>query len=158
VSEYEAKHGKDALVFISTGLFWNCHTHDYPKWREFSTLCGINSVFGLQNAKTPILLRRSMITARQLGYKTPKIMKLELANRKDQKPLTAQQMRDSLDILEAAGNPPLIQRCLASRTNMYFSTGNTHQELQDAVKKIIVARAKIRVLREHDRKVFQGQS
>jgi hypothetical protein len=91
-------------------------------------------------------VRRSLVIARQLGYKSPAVM--EAGRRPDQKPLTIQQLRDSLDALEARD---LIHRCQASPRNVYFSTWTTADELRAAVKAIVEKKSKVQELREIDR-------
>jgi hypothetical protein len=147
----DAKHGLGPLVFISSELFWSCHNEDSPTFRDFSVLCGVNSIIGFR--KTPVLIRRGMVIARQLGYKSPAVMAAELQNRKDQRPLTPQQLRDTLDRLESR---ELIHRCQASRRNVYFSTVTPWEELQKAVKEVVAHKRKVQLRRELDRAALSG--
>jgi hypothetical protein len=129
INEHQSKFGVSPLVFVSAELFWGCYNEQEPTFREFSTLCGINSIVGLK--KRPVLIRRSMILARQLGYKSPAVHKAAI--RENQKPLTVQQLRDTLDKLESRD---LIARFSCGHSNIYFSTGMSYEELQTAVAQI----------------------
>ena len=155
VAEHERKHGKDPLVFIAAELFWSCHDDNQDfSFREFSTACAVNSVIGFK--KTPVIIRRSMIQARQLGYKTPLVMAAELpeANRKrpdKRKPLSVQQLRDTLDNLEKRD---LFRRCQPGRRTVYFSTTLDLAELRAAVKERVEKRSKVQLRRQLDREMF----
>ena len=98
IDEHQAAYGTDPLVFVSTELFWMCHNDGEPSYRDFTLLCGINSMVGLR--ETPVLIRRVMLQARQLGYKSPTVMRAANPNAT---PLTVQQLRDALDRLELRG-------------------------------------------------------
>jgi len=66
VDEHQRKHGTDPLVFIAAELFWSCNDDNQDfSFRGFSTACAVNSVIGFK--KTPVIIRRAMIIARQLG-------------------------------------------------------------------------------------------
>lgn len=158
----EAKHGASPLVFISSEMF-----NLYPSslnFREFSTLCGINSIIGVQRSRLPVIIRRSLIQARQMGYKSPAVMRDELAaanrtkhTRTDRQPLSVQQLRGVLDCLEMRS---LITRCQPkprSRT-VYFSTGLDPSELRDAVKRITDCKRTVKQNRLADWKFFSNQS
>jgi hypothetical protein len=155
VGEHERKHGKDPLVFIAAELFWSCHDDNQDfSFREFSTACAVNSVIGFK--KTPVIIRRAMIIARQLGYKTPQVMASELAeaNRKrpdKRKPLSVQQLRDTLDNLEKRD---LFRRCQPGRRTVYFSTSLDLTELRTAVKERVEKRSKVQLRRQLDREMF----
>lgn len=138
IAEHEAKYGASPLVFISSDLLWGCKNVDFPTYREFSTLCAINSITGMKR-DSPVLIRRQMIIARQMGYKTPKVMQAEQPTFADgRKPLSTQPLRDTLDALEGRS---LISRCQASPRNVYFSTGMTYPELKAAVDAIKLKRS-----------------
>jgi hypothetical protein len=147
----ERLYGPGPLVFISTELFWECRDRDEPTYREFTTLCGINSIIGFK--KTPVLIRRGMVIARQLGFKTPAVMEAELKKNPALKPLTTQQLRNTLDHLEARD---LLRRCQATRTCVYFSTTMPDEELRAAVKGIRQKKDAIRFRREVDRQLLAG--
>ena len=155
VGEHERKHGKDPLVFIAAELFWSCNDDNQDfSFREFSTACAVNSVIGFK--KSPVIIRRAMIIARQLGYKTPQVMAAELpeANRKrpdKRKPLSVQQLRDTLDNLEKRD---LFRRCQPGRRTVYFSTTLDLAELRAAVKERVEKRSKVQLQRQHDREMF----
>lgn len=132
VSYREGRYGRDPLVFIATDLFWGCHDRDDPCYRDFTAICAINSIVGFK--KFPVLIRRSMITARQLGFKTPAIMAAELGTQPKLSaphPLTTRQLRTTLNHLEQMD---LIRRYQASRTCVYFSTTLAYDELKKAVQ------------------------
>ncbi len=144
--EYESTHGPSPMVFISANLFWGCHNHNEPTYRDWSTLCAVNSVVGFK--RKPVLIRRAMIIARQLGHKTPAILQAELRSRKDQTPLTTHQLRDCLDQLEEAG---FISRYQASPRRVFFSTATDYDQLGQAVKKSESERRQVQVRREAER-------
>jgi hypothetical protein len=155
VGEHERKHGRDAVVFIAAELLWSCNDDNQDfSFREFSTACAVNSVIGFK--KTPVIIRRAMIIARQLGYKTPQDMAAELpeANRKrpdKRKPLSIQQLRDTLDNLERRD---LLRRCQPSRRTVYFSTILDRTELCAAVKERVEKWSKVQLRRQLDREMF----
>lgn len=155
VDEHQRKHGTDPLVFIAAELFWSCNDDNQDfSFREFSTACAVNSVIGFK--KTPVLIRRSMIIARQLGYKTPQVMAAELpeANRKrpdKRKQLSIQQLRDTLDNLERRD---LFRRCQTSRRTVYFSTTLNRTELLAAAKERVEKKNKLQKLRQQEREIF----
>lgn len=146
INAHENLYGKSPLVFISSELLWGCHDRDEPSFRDFSTICAINSIIGFK--KSPVLVRRGLIIARQLGYKTPAVMQAELKKRKDQKPLTVQQLRDTLDRLETR---ELICRYQASRRNVYFSTTIGYDDLKNSVTELKAKQNKVAIRRELER-------
>jgi hypothetical protein len=154
IEQMRSKHGTDAMVFISSELFWGCRDRREPTYREFSTLCAINSIIGFK--KFPIIIRRGMVIARQLGFKSPDVMAAELKarSRPGPGPLTTQQLRDTLDRLESK---ELMRRCQATRRDTYCSTTLTYEELRDGVQKIQAEKAKIRLRREADRALFSQE-
>ena len=151
VDEHQRKHGTDPLVFIAAELFWSCYDDNQDfSFREFSTACAVNSVIGFK--KTPVLIRRSMIIARQLGYKTPQVMAAELAAKgAKRKPLSIQQLRDTLDNLERRD---LFRRCQTSRRTVYFSTTLDRTELLAAAKERVEKKNKLQKLRQQEREMF----
>jgi hypothetical protein len=155
IDQMHRKYGPDPLVFISTELFWGCHDRDEPTYREFSTLCAVNSVVGFK--KFPVIVRREMIIARRLGFKSTLVMKSELRKRAKKDKLTVRQVRDTLDRLESRD---LIVRCQASRRNVYFGNPSvlTADELRDYVKKIVEGKARVKQRRDIDRATFEGQN
>ena len=150
ISEREFKHGRDPLVFIASGIFWSCHDDAGLSYREFSTACAVNSIIGFK--KTPVLIRRAMIIARQLGYKTPQVMAAELTtDPAKRQPLSVQRLRDTLDNLERRD---LFRRCQAGRRTVYFSTTLDAEQLRQAVKELKERNIKVRLRRELDRATF----
>ena len=101
-----------------------------------------------------MIIRRTMIQARQLGYKTPKALSAEIKELNEKrKPLTTQQLRDTLDNLETRS---LIFRCQPGRRTVYFSTTLKGTELIDAVKLLVGRRKKVQKLRQKDREIFKN--
>jgi hypothetical protein len=162
VAVHERKHGTDPLVFIAAELFWSCHNDQDFSFREFSTACAVNSVIGFK--KTPVIIRRAMIIARQLGYKTPAVMAAELViprrhdfdnpplpKSKRRQSLSVQQLRDTLDNLERRD---LFRRCQTSRRTVYFSTILDRTELLAAAKERIEKKNKLQKLRQQEREMF----
>jgi hypothetical protein len=153
IQAHEARYEKDPLVFISTELLWKCKDDSLP-YRDFSTLAAVNSIIG--HKSTPVLIRRELIRARQLGFKKPSVMAAEIERMKKKAPppvpLTTQQLRDTLDRLEKG---ELIMRCQASKTRVYFQGWRCGdiQEFREAVKRIVDEyRNVIMARREIDRK------
>ncbi len=146
-ADYEGVHGPDASVFVSTSLYWYCKEGKLS-FRLFSTLCAINSICSYKT--TPVLIRRDMIAARQLGYKSPAVMQTELKKKRalPQVPLTTQQLRDTLDTLEESD---LIKRCSYGQSNTYYSTVLTYEQLKAAVDEIRKKTSKIKERRNHER-------
>jgi len=147
VARIESTHGPSPLVFVAAELLWGCHNSDSPSFREFSVLCAVNSVIGFK--KSPVLIRRQMLIARQLGYKSPAVMLAEI--RPDQKPLTTQELRTILDRLETR---ELVFRCWASPRNVYFSNTLKPDELRKAVQERRENRNKVKLRRDIDRETF----
>lgn len=152
-SNLELRYGRSPLVFIASRLFWGCHNNGRPSYRDFSTLCAVNSVTGFK--KTPVLIRRVMVTARQLGYKTPAVMMAELPHRKDQRPMSTGELRGTLDRLECT---ELLSRCQASPRNVYFSTTLSPEELRKQVEGIVTRKGKVQLRRELDRAAMQPRT
>jgi hypothetical protein len=160
---HEHKHGTDPLVFVAAELFWSCHNDQDFSFREFSTLCAVNSVIGFK--KTPVIIRRAMIIARQLGYKTPQVMAAEIMQsrgrrgdfdnpapqKSKRRPLSVQQLRDTLDNLEKRD---LFRRCQPGRRTVYFSTTLDLTELRAAVKERVEKKSKVQMRRQLDREMF----
>jgi hypothetical protein len=152
VAEHERKHGSDPLVFIAAELLWSCHNDQDFSFRDFSTTCAVNSMIGFK--RTPVLIRRAMIIARQLGYKTPKVMSSELtAKSVKRQPLSVQQLRDTLDNLERRD---LFRRCQASPRTVYFSTTLDRTELLAAVKERVEKWSKLQKFRQQEREMFSN--
>lgn len=151
VNAYTKQHGSSPLVFISCELFWKCYNKEGLTYRQFSTMCAINSVIGFKSS--PVLIRRCMIIARQLGYKSPVELRGEIARGVALKPLTTQQLRDTLDWLESK---ELIARCQASFRDVYFSNGKDKDQFRADVKALVEKRNAIRTKRETDRGVMMG--
>ena len=157
VGQHERKHGTDPLVFVAAELFWSCHNDQDFSFREFSTTCAVNSINGFK--KTPVIIRRSMIQARQLGYKTPAVMTAEIKTspqspvkgKQYRKPLSTQQLRDTLDNLEGRD---LFRRCQPGRRTVYFSTTLDLAELRAAVKERVEKRSKVQLRRQTDLEMF----
>jgi hypothetical protein len=103
-----------------------------------------------------VLIRRAMIIARQLGYKTPQVMASELtAKNVKRQPLSVQQLRDTLDNLERRD---LFRRCQTSRRVVYFSTTLDRTELLAAAKERVEKKSKLQKLRQQEREMFTKPS
>ena len=156
VEGHEHAHGAGPLVFIGSQILWECMKGEF-KWRDFTVLCSINSIIGRK--KTPVLIRRSMITARQMGYKSPRVMDAELAPPSRQCParqqLTPKELRTSLDRLEKRG---LFVRCQTSMRSVYFAKGITREELRRQLLGKMRGKQSLQSVRDEDRALFQGQS
>ncbi|GEM_PF-1894183 len=149
-SDFEARHGRDALVMISTKIFGECHNEGDPPYRMFATLSAVLSVIGSKTK--PTLIVRAMVRARQLGYKTPQVMAAEISKRTDgTAPLSEQQIRDALDWLELRG---LIVRTQANRRHVYFSTTDDHETLIARVKAMNEAADKVASARQRERELL----
>ena len=85
VSEYTRKHGADAVCRMRRDLLFKVRDGQMT-WRDFSTLAAVYSIIG--GKPFPVLVYRSMLQARQLGFKSPAIMAIELAGRDDVEALT----------------------------------------------------------------------
>jgi hypothetical protein len=123
IEAYTRRHGRDAVVRIKTDVWFSCYKEQMT-WRDFSTLAGLYSIIG--GKPYPVIVYRSMLQARQLGFKSPAIMADELKRRKDLKPLTEDQIRYTLDSLECAG---WFARMQASPRRVYFSHRMTREEM-----------------------------
>jgi hypothetical protein len=143
VREFESRHGPDTLVFISTQLLWRSVEDDDPPYEEFTLLAAVNSVLGLKGKVRTI--GREMLTARQLGYRTPEIMEVERTLRPGRAPLTPSQLRTRLDRLEGRG---LLFRCNANgrgkTRSVVFSTSGTFEDLVQYVKGRLRKRQELR--------------
>jgi hypothetical protein len=124
VGRHASAHGRDATVRIKKDLLFDVRDGGIS-WRDFSTLCAVYSLIGAK--PYPVLIHRSMVIARQLGFKSPAIMNSELPARDDLTPLTEKQVRLTLDSLEIAG---WFARIQASRRCVYFSHRLTREEME----------------------------
>ncbi len=155
VRKHEAVHGAGPLVFIGAKLLWECLKGEF-KWKDFTTLCAVNSIIGRK--KTPVLIRRSLITARQMGFKTPVVMNLELPKLDPKKPhrepLTTKELRLCLDRLETR---KLFVRCQVGMRRVYFGKGITREELRHLLRGMMSRKPSLQSIRAEDRKLFSGQ-
>ena len=122
-------------------LVWDCINGGGITYRELSVLAGVYSVIG--SKAYPVIVRRDMIAARQLGYASPQMLIGEagqkmLSERVDKAtPLSASQIRSTLDVLEAKG---LFVRVAAAKRSTYFSHRMTREEMTSKLLHNITAR------------------
>jgi hypothetical protein len=140
IQAHEKKHGADVQVRIRTDIFWDAKS-GANSYREFAILCGLFSCIG--NNAGAVCARIEMIGARAMGYKSPAIMGVELAKRKDKaKPFTRSQIRTTLDKLHAL---QFFSRCypgdardpLQRSRDTFYSNRLSNEQLGGAVLKRI---------------------
>lgn len=151
---HERYQGTMPLVFIAADLLWSCNREELS-YREFSVLCALNSIIGFKTS--PIQICRPTIIARQLGYKTPALMKAahERGLSGVLRPSTEKQIRIALDNLE---NRSLIARYQSSRTVVYFSTTLNYEDLKKAVAGLVERKSKVQNRRQSERQLFEVQA
>ncbi len=140
-----ARHGRDAVCRMRHDLVFKTMNGGMT-WRDFSTLAAVYSVIG--DKDFPVLIRRTLIQARQAGYKSPAVMKTENA-----KPLTLDQIRYTLDSLENAG---CFCRIQASRKCVYFTHRMTRKAATEALTRKAIVKARTVANRSLDRQ-FQSE-
>lgn len=114
-------HGEPAMLSVATELLWECNSKTGISYRDFTTMCAVNSIVGAK--QYPSLVRRDLIRARQAGFKTAKMsdtMRAQCGKKEFREPLTESELRTTLDALERKG---LITRCAASKRKTYFMLG-----------------------------------
>jgi hypothetical protein len=148
VHQYERKHGRDAVCRMRRDLLFSVRDGGMT-WRDFSTLAAVYSIIG--GKPFPVLVHRSMIQARGLGYKSPSIMQAEIAGRDDVSPLTEKQIRLTLDSLECAG---WFARVQASARKVYFSNRMTRDDMIAHLEKSATAQGRAINNRMRDRAVM----
>jgi len=147
---FTSKHGRDAEVRIKTTAAIDC-LNGRMTWRDFSTLAALYSIIGVK--PYPVQVHRSMIQARQLGFKSPSIMRAVLEQQKDLRPLTVNQIRYTLDSLECAG---WFARVQASPRKVFYSHRMTRDEIKTKLLKKHQALGRARKHRTDDR-AFQAE-
>jgi len=147
---FTSEHGRDAEVRIKTTVALDC-LNGRMTWRDFSTLAALYSIIGVK--PYPVQVHRSMIQARQLGFKSPSIMRAVLEQQKDLRPLTVNQIRYTLDSLENAG---WFARVQASRRKVFYSHRMTRDEIKTYLLKKHQALGRARKHRTDDR-AFQAE-
>ncbi len=145
VRSYTAKHGRDAVCRLRDDLLFKARDGGM-KWRDFSTLAAVYSIIG--GKPFPVLLYRSQIRARQLGFKSAAIMESVIADRPDLgPPLTEKQIRYTLDSLECAG---WFARVQGSKRKVYFSNRLTREQMIEGLEKSAKAQGRAKLHRRQD--------
>src|SRR5216683_2099187 len=67
VCQWERRYGRDALVRIGTVLLWEVHDGTGLSYREFSVLCGLNSIIGKRRF-VPKRITEPSIRLRAAGF------------------------------------------------------------------------------------------
>jgi hypothetical protein len=114
-------HGAVVMLTVAVEFLWECLKGEQPGYRDFCTLCAVNSIIGTKDY--PSLVRRELIRVRQIGFKTRKVLDFTMrvsGKKAIREMLTDSELRTSLDRLELKG---LITRCAASPRNTYFQRG-----------------------------------
>jgi hypothetical protein len=143
-----ARHGRDAVCRMRMDAVLEAMTGSMT-WRDFSVLAAVFSVIGWK--PFPVLVHRSMIRARGLGYKSPSVMQAELVGRNDVQPLTEKQIRLTLDSLESSG---WFARVQASARKVYFSNRMTRDAVIAHLEKSATAQGRAINNRMRDRAVM----
>jgi hypothetical protein len=129
--QFEREHGRDAEARIARGLVFEARDKQGISYREFAVLCAIYSCIG--GKQYPVRITRQMIQCRMLGYKSPDVMRSEIANRLDgAKPLTLRQINYTVDALHER---QFFARARANRRQTFFSNRMTQDELESALIK-----------------------
>ncbi len=116
ISEFEKRHGRDALLRIKKGWVFDARDGKGLSYRELSVLCAIYSVIG---DKELCRVTRERIRQRALGYRSAAIMAAELPNRLDkQSPLTERQLRNTIERLH---QNKFFARATFARRITYYS-------------------------------------
>jgi hypothetical protein len=132
-TDFEAKHGADALVRIKAELASEACEHEETEggcggftYDQFSALAAIRSVIGTK--RHPVCIRRDFIRCRMLGYKASSVMLAELGARTDQaKPRADHQIKYLLRILEKRR---FFLRASLNKRQTFFAIGMTPEALR----------------------------
>jgi len=155
IQQMESLHGTSPFVRIKTGFVWQAvnkarePSSNGMSWRELSVLCAVYAILG---NKGYMRICRDRIIAASLGYKSAKVMCSHMPYRKDKaEPLTVNQLRATLDLLEAEG---LFCRIHSSPRKTYFSNRMERDKLEEVVLKKETSRAiRLNQNRANDRKL-----
>ncbi|MDB6064064.1 MAG: hypothetical protein JWR26_272 [Pedosphaera sp.] len=128
---FEAVHGRDTTVRIKAQFLWDAKDAGRMNYREFCFLCAVYSCIGANHG--PVRVFRESIRARSLGYKSPKIMKIEYPTRSDGAEIpTEWGVRSMMNKLHELG---FFSRCHPSRRQTFVSNKLSDEELRAAVLK-----------------------
>lgn len=143
------RFGAFPLVRLRGDLLWETIKNSMS-YRDMAVLCAVFSVVGAKAG--PVRITRETIIARAMGYKRPQDMtETELNARTDKaKPLTADQVRWTLDRMEARS---LFARVQVSRRVTVFSHRLDRKALAEAAAKHFGRPDVLRVNRANDREL-----
>lgn len=146
----QANHGRFPLVRIRADLLWDTIHGEMP-YRNFAVLCGVYSVIGAK--KYPARITRDRIRAGAMGYKNVAMMTSDVLKQRQDgaQPLTIDQLRHTLDVLETAS---CFARVQFSPRRVYFSHRMTREEMS---KQLVTSKARrdtvVRANRAADREL-----
>jgi hypothetical protein len=121
---FEDVHGRDVNVRIATNLLWDTINNKFS-YREFSVLCAVYSCIG--NKTCPVLITRSQIQCRQLGYKSQAVISDRSLERTDGAiPLSFRQINYTLNALHERG---FFSRARANMRQTYYSNKLNKDEI-----------------------------
>ena len=128
-NQFQAQYGRDAEVRIRKGLVFEARDKTGISYREFAMLCAVLSCIGAK--KYQVRITRQAIQCRMLGYKSPSIMRTEIAKQQDgAKPLTLRQINYTLDKLHER---QFFARGRANKRQTFYSIRMTQGQLENAL-------------------------
>jgi len=100
IRKMENQYGRFPVVRMRNDFVWDV-IHGRMEYRDFAVLVGVYSVIGAKDF--PVRIIRQRIIAAAMGYKSPSMMTPEVLKAREDKaqPLTENQLRCTLDGLEA---------------------------------------------------------
>jgi hypothetical protein len=120
IKDWEGKYnGRHPDVRIKTKYLWEVRDGAGMTYREFQFLCAVYCIIG--GKEYPVLITRTRIMAAAFGHKSPKTLPRKI-------PITTDQLRYTLDTLEAQGH---FARCQASKRKVYFSHRLTRDQMRE---------------------------
>ena len=141
---FQTNHGNDVQVRLKTGLVFEARDDEGISYRELSILSAVYSCIGANDK--PVRITKDTVQARMLGYKSAKVMKAEIPNRKDNaKPLTHRQIGYTLDSLDQR---KFYARARPNERQTYFSHRLTVDEMSDELFKRKTANARFHAIRK----------
>jgi len=127
--DYEKVNERDVEVRIAKDLVFETRDNRGMSYREFSVLAALYSSIGAK--KYPVRITRDRIQCRQLGYKSPAIMQVELPKRTDgAKPLSLHQINYTLNALHERR---FFARARANERQTFYSHRMTQEQLEEAL-------------------------
>ena len=128
---FQSLHARDPELRVPTKLVFEVRDKKGMAYREFAIFCAMLSQIGDKNS--PVRITRNQIQRRMLGYKSDKVMQIELSKRTDgATPLTVRQIGYTVNKLHER---KFFARARANERQTFYSIRHTGEELEAALIK-----------------------